>query len=154
MRADLDVRLLLTPDGAKHVLQLRLDLPAEAGHVLGDIDQLEELLRVNRAAPHVFTVDVHQTAAPDSEARAVVHKSLKGEVEQIHVFNLGARLDLDDVPPVLPDRVEDVHAGEPAVVNKASLEQRFPRLGGLQRLPEHVLEVGHARADLDAAGVE
>ena len=52
------------------------------------------------------------------------------------------------------DRVQDVDAGEAAVVYKASLEQRFPRLGGLQRLLEHLLEVGHARADLDAAGVK
>ena len=64
------------------------------------------------------------------------------------------RLDLDDVPLVLADRIQDVHAGEPAVVHKARLEQRLPRLGGLQRLLEHLLEVGHVGADLDAAGVE
>ena len=90
MRADLDVRLLLAPDRAEHGLQLRLDLPAEAGHVLGDIHHLEELLRIDRAAPHVIPVDVHQAAAADVQARAVVDKSLKGEVEQVHVFDLGA----------------------------------------------------------------
>src|ERR1035437_2791910 len=103
MRADLDVRLLLAPNGAEYVFQLRLDVPAEAGHVLGDIDDLEELLRVNRAAPHLITVDVHHAAAADVQARAVVHKRLKGKVEQVHVFDLGAALDLDDVPRVFAD---------------------------------------------------
>jgi hypothetical protein len=73
---------------------------------------------------------------------------LKSEVEQVHV------LDLDDVPRVPADRVQDVDAGESIAVSEGCLEERFPRLGGLQRPVEHVLEVGHARADLNAAGVD
>lgn len=95
-----------------------------------------------------------ETAAPDSEARTVVDERLKGEVEQVHVLNLGARLDLDDVPLVLADRIQDVHAGKTAIVYKASLEQRQSRLGGLQRPLKHLLKVGHVGADLDAAGVK
>lgn len=53
-------------------------------------DEREEPLGVNRAAPDVITVDIHQAAAADVQARAVGHKRLKGEVEQVHVLDLSA----------------------------------------------------------------
>ena len=141
-------------DRAEHVFQLRLDLAAEAGDFLGDINELEELLRINRATSHIIAVDTHHVAAADFEARAGVHKRLKREVDQVYGFNLGGGFDLDDVPRVLRDRIQNIHAGHPAIVHETCLEQRLPFPDGLQRILEHLLEIRRIRADLDATGVK
>src|SRR5439155_7299720 len=128
MGADLDVWFLFAADRGEHVIQLRLDLPAQARHVLGDIHDLEELLGIDLAAPDVIAVDVHDEAPADIQSRAIVNERLKGEVDQVHVFDPGGGFDLDDVPRVLRDRIQNINAGQPSVVNKPRLEQRLPFL--------------------------
>jgi len=115
-----------------HGRMQRLDLAAEARHFLGDIDEIEEFLRINCAAPHVFAVDAHHVASVDVQTRASVHKHLKCEVDQVHVLDLGGRFYFNDVPRILAHRVQNIGACQSAIVNKTCLEQRLPCLGGFQ----------------------
>src|SRR5262245_45393512 len=129
MRADLNLWLLRAPDRGEHFVQLRLDFPAQDRYFLVDIHELEESLWLDRPGSHVIPVDAQYEAAADVQTCASVHKRLKREIEQVHVFDLGAALDLDDVPLILADRIQNVGAGKSAVVNEACLEQWFPPLG-------------------------
>lgn len=71
-------------------------------------------------------------SAQSPRPSAGVDKSLIGEVEQVHGFDFGAALDLDDVPRAAADRVQDVNAGEATTMDETGLEQRLPQLDSLQ----------------------
>jgi hypothetical protein len=79
---------------------------------------------------------------------------LESQIEQIHVLDLCARLDFDNVPSVLADGVENICAGEAAVMNEARLEQRLPGFGCFEGFLGYALEIRGVSTDLDATRVK
>jgi hypothetical protein len=83
VRADLDFRMRFRADDALHGVNLFLDLAAQDGDWPGDIFEREKLLRVNRAMPDKFVVDVGEETFAEFDARAGQHERLERDVGQM-----------------------------------------------------------------------
>ena len=128
MRADLDFGMRLRADDALHGVNLVLDVAAQGGDWLGDVFEREKLLRVNRAMPDKFVVDVGEETFAEFDARAGEHKRLERDVGQMDILlQAGGGFDFDQIPRIAGDRHEDVRAGVAAVIRKGGFIQRPAR---------------------------
>lgn len=150
---DLDFRVRLRADDALQRIELFPDFAAQAGDLPGDVFERKKLLRVNRAVPDKFVVDVGEKAFADFDSRPGEHKGLKRDVGQMDFFlQLRVGFDLNQIPRITGNRHEDVRAGVAAVKNKRGFIQRTAGLNRLLGFGDDFVGIDDAGRDHDAAG--
>ena len=119
VRADLDFRMCFCADDPLHFAKLFLHVTAQAGDRPGDIFEREILLRVNRAMPDKFTIDVGQKTFPQFDAGTGQHIRLKRDVGQMDFFlQAGGGFYLDQIPSITGNGNQDVGPGVAAIEYK------------------------------------
>ena len=119
VRANLNIGIRLRADDALHGVNLVLNIAAQGGDWPGYVFEREKLLRINRALPDKFVIDVGEETFAELDARAGEHKRLEGDVGQMDILlQRGGGFDFDQIPRIAGDRHKDVHASVAAVVRK------------------------------------
>ena len=99
--------------GLPHLVFVRREA---VGHVL----HFKEFVDIHLAVPHIAVVDIGDKHAADVEPRRSQHPFLIGAVRKIHVLDLRARLDLDDVVALF-HLMEDIDGAVAVVLGKRRL---------------------------------
>ena len=73
-------------DDTLHGVDLFLDVATHGGDGLGDVFEGEKLLRVNRAVPDEFVVDVGEETFAEFDARAGEDERLERDVGQMDIL--------------------------------------------------------------------
>ena len=84
----------------------------------------KELLRDYIAMFHILVIDTSEKAVPYLDAISFPAQLLKGHVMDIDVFYGGGALDLDDIPFIIADGVQDIRPGINLTRKHTGFEQR------------------------------
>jgi len=153
MWADFNNRMDLDPDDALHGVNLFPDVAAQNRDWPGDVFEGEKLLRINRAVPDEFVVDVGQETFADFDACTSEHESLEGDVGQVDIlFQAGGGFDFDQIPRVAGDRHKNVSAGVAAAEGESCLVNRATVFQCFLRQPDGGIEFAGFGINLNAAG--
>ena len=150
MGANLDRRMIGLAEDAEHVVQGSFNLTGQPGDLGRDISLLKELAWINGTTPGEITAYVHQDAAPDVQPGPGVDVRLECQVHQVDILDLGAGFDLDEVPSVISDGIQDVGAGKTAAETEPGLKERKPPVNEFLGPMEDLVKILGALGDLDA----
>src|ERR1017187_353461 len=124
LSADLDVRTFGRTNYFSHFTDLFFDFMGIFRDCRRHVFHIKKLLRVNFTVTDKLIIDVAEETTPNLYSGFVEDPRLKGQIRNVNVLQSGGGFDLNDVPFVFADRIQDVGTGEATVGRKRGLENR------------------------------